>query len=332
MITTALLTMGGIALLMGIILSIAYLKLAVKPNPKEEAIRKLLPGANCGACGFPGCDMYAEKLSKGEASIDGCKAIGNEVREKIAEIIGVEVKPTKPMIATLICQGGRDICPEHFNYDGVDSCRAAVLLHGGDKGCPFGCIGLGDCERVCPFNAIRMGNNGLPIIDPDKCTGCGICVDECPKGVLKLIPKDKLVYLACNSQDRGKDVKSVCKLGCIGCTICIKVCPYDALRMEGNLPVMDFEKCTDCGICVHKCPTKSFVDRAPSRPYAIITPECDGCGECVKVCQFKAIEGESGKRHRVIRDRCIGCGECVKVCKPNAITMAGALAYQREAA
>ena len=332
MIYLSLLTLGGLGLLMALILGIAYLKLAVKPNPKEEAVRKFLPGANCGACGFPGCDMYAEKLSKGETSIEGCKAIDNEARKKIAEVLGVEAKTTKPQVAALICQGGEGICTDSYLYNGVQSCRAANLLHGGDKGCPFGCTGLGDCERVCSFGAIKMGEDKLPIIDYNKCTGCGICVEECPKGVLTLIPKDKLVFIACTSQDKGKAVKSVCKLGCIGCTICVKVCPYDALKMEGTLPVMDFEKCADCGICVHKCPTKSFIDLAPSRPRALITPECDGCGECVKVCQFKAMEGEPEKRHKVISEKCIGCGECVKVCKPNAITMVGALAYQKEAA
>lgn len=332
MITIALLTMGGVGLLMAIILGVAYLKLAVKPNPKEEAVRKLLPGAHCGACGFPGCDMFAEKLAKGEVSVDGCKAMGNEAMEKIAEILGVEAKPQKPQVAALICQGGVGIATEKFEYDGITDCRSAYIFHGGNKGCIFGCVGLGHCAKMCPFGAIRMGGDRLPIIDPDKCTGCEICVKECPKGVLTLIPKDKLVYLACVSQDKGKDVKSVCKLGCIGCNICVKVCPYDALKMEGTLPVMDFEKCTDCGICVYKCPTKSFIDLAPSRPCALITPACNGCGECIKVCQFKAIEGEPEKRHTVIRDKCMGCGECVKVCEPNAITMAGALAYQKEAA
>jgi electron transport complex protein RnfB len=168
----------------------------------------------------------------------------------------------------------------------------------------------------------------LPIIDSDKCTACGICVKECPRQVLELIPRSQLIYLACKTLDKGKTVKNVCKVGCIGCTLCVKVCPYEgAIEMDGNLPKINFEKCTSCGICYNKCPTNSFIDRAKARPYAIISSKCDGCGECVKVCQFKAIEGEPGKRHTIIKDKCIGCGRCFEVCPIKVITMAGALGY-----
>jgi ferredoxin len=142
-----------------------------------------------------------------------------------------------------------------------------------------------------------------------------------------LLPRTKLVYLACVSHDKGRAAKDVCRVGCTACGLCVKNCPTGALALVNNLPVMDFEKCIDCGICVHKCPTKSYVDRAPGRPKATINPNCNGCGDCVKVCKFKAIEGETDAQHRVLADKCIGCGECRKVCKADAIQMVGALGH-----
>jgi Na+-translocating ferredoxin:NAD+ oxidoreductase subunit B len=237
--------------------------------------------------------------------------------------------PTKEvMIAALICKGGKKECPEKFIYGGPKDCRQAIILHGGNKSCVFGCIGLGHCAAVCPLGAIKIAANHLPVVDEKKCNGCGICVKECPKNTLVLIPRRKLVILVCVSQDKDKDVATVCRVGCNTCGICLKVCPYDALKMKDNLPVMDLTKCTDCGICYAKCPTHSFIDRAKGRPYPIITTACNGCGECIKVCHFQAIEGESGQRHQVITENCIGCGECFKVCPAHAITMLGALGHQ----
>ena len=241
--------------------------------------------------------------------------------------MGQEAGAVEPMVAVLICRGGRDVASTRFQYKGAADCRQAALLLGGPKACIYGCVGLGHCASVCPFNAITMGRNGLPVIDEKRCTGCGSCVRGCPKSTLLLVPRSKLVVLACVSHDKGKAVKDVCKVGCIGCGICVKACPTKALTLVNNLPKMDFEKCVDCGICVHKCPTKSFIDRAPGRPQAVINARCDGCQACVKVCQFKAIEGEAGKQHRVITDKCIGCGECRKVCPVGAIDMVGALGH-----
>lgn len=323
----SLLTLGGLGLILGVILLVASIKLAVKVDERESRIRSILPGANCGACGYPGCDGYAAAVAAGKAPLNACSVGGPEVARKIGEIMGQEVTAAEPKVAVLICRGGKDQAPQRFQYKGAQNCRQAALLLGGPKACIYGCVGLGHCVTVCPVQAIRMGENRLPVIEERKCIGCGKCVAECPKGTLTLIPRSKLVYLACVSHDRGKAVKEVCTVGCIACGLCTRVCPVGALRIENNLPVMDLEKCIDCGICVHKCPTKSFVDRAPGRPKASINPRCNGCGECVKVCQFKAIEGESGKQHRVIPEKCIGCGQCVLVCPVKAIDLVGALGH-----
>ncbi len=317
---------------MGVVLAVASKKLAVKVDPREERIRGVLPGANCGACGFPGCDAFAAAVAKGEADVAGCTFGGPSVARTVGEIMGKEAAESEPVVAVLTCRGGTEQAPRRFQYQGTYNCRQAALLLGGPKACVYGCIGMGHCVTVCPVNAITLGPNNLPVIDEKKCIGCGACTKECPKQVLKLIPRSKLVFLACSSHDKGRAVKQVCKIGCIGCGLCVKNCPTQALTMVDNLPAMDQEKCIDCGICVHKCPTKSFVDRAKGRPRAVINPNCTGCGLCVKECKFKAIEGEEGKQHRVIADKCIGCGMCHKVCPEQAIDMVGALGHARKVA
>ena len=333
-IIKSILGLGGLSLIFGVVLAIAFKKLAVKVSEEEEKIRSLLPGANCGACGFPGCDAYAHALAQktGECPPHLCTVGGSETAKKIGEVLGVEVQEIEPKVCALRCKGSREEALERYEYHGPGDCRSNYILFRGNKACEYGCLGGGHCVTVCPFKAIKIGPNRVPLIDPNKCTACGICVKECPRQVLELIPRSQLVFLACKSLDKGKAVKDVCKVGCISCTLCVKVCPYEgAIAMDGNLPKMDYKKCTSCGICYNKCPTKSFNDRAKARPYAIISPQCNGCGECIKVCQFKAIEGEPGKRHVVIKDNCIGCGRCFEVCPIKVITMAGALGH-REAA
>ncbi|MEO0116922.1 MAG: 4Fe-4S binding protein [candidate division WOR-3 bacterium] len=327
LVLSGLFVLGGLGFLMGMILVLAATRFRVRVDERLKEILNLLPNANCGGCGFPGCAAFAERLLEEGVSLSLCSVLGEENRVKIAEILGREEVVPEKKIAVLVCQGGKKECARKFFLRGKRDCRSVALLHSGDKRCDFACLGYGHCVTVCPFGAIRMGENELPIIDEEKCTGCGICVRECPKQVLRLIPKTKLVYLACVSTNKGREVREVCRVGCFACGICIKVCPYNALHLENNLPVMDFSLCTDCGICVHKCPTKSYVDRAKARPYAMISTACDGCGECVKVCQFQAIEGKIGERHKVIIEKCIGCGECFKVCPIKAITMVGALGY-----
>lgn len=333
-IVSAILSLGGLGLLLGGFLALAYRKLGVKLDPRQKAILDALPGANCGACGFPGCESYAEMVAAGKAEPDLCPVGGGEVAQKIGEILGVEVEAKEPIVAVCLCAGGVDQVGEKYTYLGLGDCRAACLLAEGNKACRFGCIGLDTCEEACPFGAIKMNESKLPIIDEEKCTGCGICVDICPKGLFQLIPRPQKVYIACSSRDPGKVVRKICEVGCVACGVCVKSCPYDAITMEHNLAVIDYSKCENCGICVYKCPTKSIVDKLPARPKAFIGTECTGCELCKELCPTKpiAITGEKGEHHKVNLKLCIGCGLCFEKCPEKAITMAGALGYTQEAA
>jgi|UniRef100_A0A7V3RI80 ferredoxin len=233
-------------------------------------------------------------------------------------------------ICVLRCKGGTN-ASDLFIYNGPEDCWLNYTLFQGNKACIYGCLGDGNCARVCPKRAIHINNDHLPVIDPNLCDGCGICVKECPRNVLELISRSQLVYLACKSLDIEQEVKGYCRSGCTGCGICRDVCPYGAIRIENNLPIIDYNRCNSCGICVKKCPRNCFVDRARARPYGIISLKCNGCGECVKVCQFNAISGKPNQRHIIDKEVCIGCGRCFEVCPIRAITMAGALGYTKVA-
>lgn len=332
LVLKAILTLGSLGFALGLALALAYLKLAVKVNPQLKKILEILPGTNCGACGYAGCEGYAQGMANSEAPVNLCAPGGGEVAQRLAEALGVELKDIEQKVAILKCQGGKAEVGNSFLYYGVENCRAAYLVHGGPKSCVYGCLGLGTCVEVCPFDAIKLGDNCLPIIDENLCTGCGLCVDACPVNIIALIPFPQKIYVGCSSYDKGKETRTICSVGCIACKICEKSCPYDAIHVIDNVAEIDYSKCTSCGICVHKCPTKSIVDKVKVRPYAIIGINCNGCGECLKVCQFKAIEGQPQKRHKIIRERCIGCGSCFQVCQPKAITMAGALGHTERAA
>ncbi len=256
---SSVILMGVLAVLFGLGLAFASGVCAVDTDPRVEEINETLPQVNCGACGYQGCSSYAEAVVAGEAPPNKCIPGGPDVAAKVASIMGVEVEETAPVRAVLHCQGGREECGQRFEYSGVKDCQAAALIQGGPKACPYGCLGFGNCARVCPVSAITMGDNGLPVIDPHRCIGCGKCVKECPRGLISLLPVDCTVYIGCSSRDKGKQVKSICSKGCIACQLCVKKTESGAISMEDNLPVIDYEKGRDFDEAIAKCPQKCFV-------------------------------------------------------------------------
>jgi len=228
----------------GILLAIAAKRFAVKIDPKIEAVRACLPGANCGACGFAGCESYAEAVVC-EPGVPPSKcAPGKQVvAEKVAAITGKAAGAASSMISALRCSRNDGEVKKKHSYIGFDTCQAASIAFGGPYECNFACIGYGDCEAACPFHAIHMKDN-MPVIDPEACTGCGVCVNACPKQVLQLIPKDGLCYVPCSSKDSGKAVTSVCKAGCIHCMACTRKAK-DVVNMVNDRIEIDYEKCDE---------------------------------------------------------------------------------------
>lgn len=295
---------------------------AVEIDPKEEGIADLLPGANCGACGFAGCRGLAAAIAAGTADVKGCPVCGDKEMAEIASILGVELieDPLGPKIARVLCGGGCDKAVDKFEYSGVADCTAAVIVSGGAKSCVYGCIGLGTCEKVCPFDAIIMNDRDLPVVDPDKCTGCMICVTACPKEVIGMVPKAASVIFNCHSKDKGKAVKGVCSVGCISCGACERVCPFNAVKVTDGYVENDFSKCVHCGLCVLNCPTKTIVNDGKAMG-AYINEACTGCSMCKKVCPVNAISGTLKQMHTVDADICIGCGLCDIACPKDAVDM-----------
>ncbi|MDR1100659.1 MAG: RnfABCDGE type electron transport complex subunit B [Treponema sp.] len=228
---------------------------AVPEDPLAGRIREVLPGANCGACGFPGCDNYAAAIAGAQAGITSCTVGGAEVAEKLSAIMGISASVV-PAVAVLACQGSN--APVKGAYTGLRTCRGAKLSTGGTKLCSWGCMGFGDCALVCQFGALSMGEDGLPKIDYAKCTGCKLCIGECPQGLIREIPKGRRGAEAlCSNRNAIKSmVIKTCKTGCIKCEICVKNCPEQCITMQNSIPVVNDALCTSCGTCVAKCPTK----------------------------------------------------------------------------
>lgn len=255
-----ILTLGFLGLVFGVGLAIASKKFSVQKDPRLEKIYGLLPGANCGACGGAGCFGFAEGLLSGKFSIDVCRVSEEANREKIAQILGKSLEKKIKQIAVCHCFGGKKV-KDRFVYQGIADCTAADLVLEGQKECVYGCLGFGTCEKACPFGAIRMSSEGLPVIEENKCKACNKCVEVCPQKLFSLVPTTHNVYVLCSSLDLGKDTKAVCPVGCIACKRCEQVCPADAIHVIDNLAVIDYQKCTSCGECVKVCPTKTIIRR-----------------------------------------------------------------------
>ena len=320
---TTLIVLAALGIVFGIALAIVAARFMVKVDPKVEQVRETLPGANCGACGFAGCMGYAENVvGNPDVAVSLCAPGKSPVAEKIAIITGKKAEKVDPKIARVFCQGGASLSQRKFIYTGVQDCSAAVLAAGGDKSCEYGCLGYGTCMRACPFGAITMSADSLPVIHPDKCTACGKCVAACPKQVIELALASKAVVISCHSRDKGVDTKKKCQVGCIACGICVRTCPVNAIAIDNNLARIDHSKCIVCGLCVKKCPTSAIKDYIPVRPKAYIDPaKCAGIDVCEKVCPVNAISGELRSVHTVNQDKCIGCRMCESRCPKKAIEM-----------
>ncbi len=330
-IISAVLVLGVLGFIFGAILSYASVKFEVKVDPQIEKTLELLPGANCGGCGFPGCAAMAEAIVTKGVPVSACPVISSLNRIKIEELVGLrkpgeEVKKPVVKAALIKCNGLDSAEYKKFEYMGVPNCQAAVLLQNGPWLCPHRCMGLGSCVAACPFDAIKIGPQHLPIVDEDKCTACGRCVLACPKQIIELVDKEKFVHVKCNSVERGADTRKVCKVGCIGCGLCVKVCAYDAIKVDNNLAHIEYEKCVGCGACVAKCPQKTIImedkPQFKGRVALIDQDACIGCTICHKVCKFSAVNGGTPKeKHSIIADKCVGCGLCAEKCPKKCISM-----------
>lgn len=253
-------SMGGLGALFSAGLSIANKKLYVEEDPKIAALKEATPGANCGGCGYPGCANFAENVVKGNASISDCTAASDAELEDMAEIMGVEVEAGERQIARVMCQGGNFETARKADYVGIESCLAAKMLGGGEKLCEYGCLGYGECVEACPFDAMYMGDNGLPVVIEDKCTGCGNCVEACVRDVIELHPVSEKLFVLCKNHDSPKESRQICTKACIGCQICVRAAGDDNMYMEDNLAVVNYDIYgKEAKLPTDKCPTDCLV-------------------------------------------------------------------------
>lgn len=266
-ILIAVAVLGGIALVSAVVLYVCSKKFAVYEDPRLGQVTALLPGANCGGCGYPGCSGMASALVKGAdaGSLDGlyCPVGGVEVMGQVADLLGMAVANTEPKVAVVRCNGTCELRPHIAEYNGLRTCTAMNSCGAGETGCGYGCLGCGDCVSACSFGAIKMNaETGLPEVDEDKCTACGACANACPRHIIELRKrgvKNRRVYVRCVNKDKGAAAMKACKAACIGCGKCEKECKFEAITIQDNLSYIDPDKCRLCRKCVEACPTHAIV-------------------------------------------------------------------------
>lgn len=255
----AIIVLGSVGLLMGLVLAFASRIFAVPEDTILKGLEEALPGANCGGCGYAGCSAFAAALREGTAEANGCPVGGTEVAERIGSILGVQIGKNTRLTALVRCSGGLR-ARNKYAYKGLIDCNAAMRIGGGSpKECPYGCIGLGTCVVSCPWGAVSLVD-GVAVVDHERCTGCLRCAEACPKKIIVPVPYYADVNVACSSREKGGILRRVCDIGCLGCRICEKICQQGAIKVKENLAVIDFDLCNGCGDCAEKCPRKLIVD------------------------------------------------------------------------
>ena len=262
LILIALIVLGVIGAVGSLVLYLVAKKFYFYEDPRVGQVEEVLPGANCGGCGYPGCHGMAEACVKA-SSLEGllCPVGGSETMNKIAGILGMEAAASEPKLTVVSCSGTHCARPKVSTYDGVKSCAVAHATFFGETGCTYGCVGFGDCVKACQFDAIKLNpETGLPEVDEDKCVACGACQKACPKRVIEVRRKtvnpkqEKRVWVSCVNKEKGVAASKFCQGACIACGKCQKVCKFEAIKVEGNIAYIDQEKCKACGICVSECP------------------------------------------------------------------------------
>ena len=257
-----IISLCAIGIASAVILYFVAQKFKVEEDPRIDTVESILPGANCGGCGKPGCRGFAEATVKA-TSLDGlfCPVGGAETMTKVAAALGMEVTVQTPQIAVVRCNGTCDHRQRTSQYDGYKSCAIEHSLYRGETDCTFGCLGCGDCVTACPFDAIHLDENGLPVVSEEKCVACGACVKACPRNIIELRNKGvkgRRVFVCCVNKDKGNIARKACTAACIGCGKCVKECPFEAITLENNLAYIDFRKCRLCRKCVSVCPTHAI--------------------------------------------------------------------------
>lgn len=280
-ILIAVISIGAIGLVAAAILFVVSKKFAVYEDPRIAQVAEVLPQANCGGCGYPGCSGFADACVKA-GSLEGklCPVGGQAVMSRVASILGLDAEESEPRVAVVRCNGTCANRPRLTHYDGARSCAIMAATYGGETGCSHGCLGCGDCVSVCQFGAIHINaETGLPEVDEDKCTACGACAKACPKQVIEIRPKGKKsrrVYVRCVNKDKGAVTRKACEVGCIGCGKCVKTCPFEAITLANNLAYIDPAKCKSCRKCVEVCPQHAIIDlNFPPRKVAAEATQAD---------------------------------------------------------
>jgi len=258
LVLTGVGAIGGLTLALATLLVFAHRRLRVEEDPRIDVVETMLPHANCGACGYPGCRPFAEALVGGETLPGRCTVGSADDRAGIAQYLGVDVGAEEKRVARLACAGGTNVARRRARYDGLQTCRAAAQVSGGGKGCFWGCLGLADCEVVCDFDAIRMDAHGLPVVDEESCTACGDCVTACPKDLFSIHPVSHRLWVACRSLEAGDGLLEDCEVACTACGRCEMDAP-GLIVMEENLPVIDYARDHDTRVPIQRCPTGAIV-------------------------------------------------------------------------